>query len=161
MIITVNKQQHNAVKINPQQNINYVAVEIAGNTPTTVAGSQILNGAGVPTITTGVVGDYYIDTLSRNMYGPKTLSWGLPLFALGNTYISEEFVVTQSILDAKYITLQSTPSVPNEVELMIYGGIEQRHGVDFVLNGKVLSWNSLALELLLDLQTTFTVRYTT
>lgn len=161
MIITVNKQQHNAVRIVPTQHANYVAVEIAGNTPTTVAGSQILNGIGTPSVLTGVVGDYYIDTVSRKMYGPKTLVWGLPLFAIGNTYKNEEFVITQAILDSKYITLQSAPSIPNDVELMIYGGIEQRHGVDFVVTNNILSWNSLALELLLDLQTTLTVRYTT
>jgi hypothetical protein len=34
-------------------------------------GATILNGTTAPTDTTGAVGDFYIDTVGKNMYGPK------------------------------------------------------------------------------------------
>jgi hypothetical protein len=43
----------------------------AGRTGTTVV-NTILSGAGVPSKTTGINGDFYIDTKNANLYGPKT-----------------------------------------------------------------------------------------
>jgi hypothetical protein len=38
-------------------------------------GSLIYTGPGVPSITVGVSGDYYIDVFTANLYGPKTNNW--------------------------------------------------------------------------------------
>jgi len=43
----------------------------AGPSPTTVV-NTILSGAGVPSKTRGINGDFYIDTKNLNLYGPKT-----------------------------------------------------------------------------------------
>ena len=43
----------------------------AGPSPTKVA-NTILSGAGIPSKTLGVNGDFYIDTKNLNLYGPKT-----------------------------------------------------------------------------------------
>ncbi len=43
----------------------------AGPTPTTVV-NTILSGAGVPSKSLGINGDFYIDTKNLNLYGPKT-----------------------------------------------------------------------------------------
>jgi hypothetical protein len=43
----------------------------AGRTGTTVV-NTILSGVGVPSKTTGINGDFYIDTKNANLYGPKT-----------------------------------------------------------------------------------------
>ena len=43
----------------------------AGPSPTTVV-NTILSGAGVPSKTLGINGDFYIDTKNLNLYGPKT-----------------------------------------------------------------------------------------
>ena len=43
----------------------------AGPTPTTIV-NTILSGAGVPSKSLGINGDFYIDTKNLNLYGPKT-----------------------------------------------------------------------------------------
>lgn len=43
----------------------------AGPSPTTVV-NTILSGAGTPSKTLGINGDFYIDTKNLNLYGPKT-----------------------------------------------------------------------------------------
>jgi len=43
----------------------------AGRTGTTAV-NTILSGVGVPSKTTGINGDFYIDTKNANLYGPKT-----------------------------------------------------------------------------------------
>ena len=43
----------------------------AGPSPTKVA-NTILSGAGIPSKTLGINGDFYIDTKNLNLYGPKT-----------------------------------------------------------------------------------------
>lgn len=72
---------------------------------------------------------------------------------------TDNFVVTPTQLSAGQVTLTDSPADPLKVELIIFGGIEQRPGVDFVVTGNVLSWDSLGMELLLDEGTAFTVRY--
>jgi hypothetical protein len=43
-------------------------------------GSQIYSGTGAPDASLGAEGDYYLDTSSYELYGPKTASgWGSPL----------------------------------------------------------------------------------
>ncbi|WP_020402148.1 hypothetical protein [Gracilimonas tropica] len=43
-------------------------------------GSQIYSGMGTPAASLGVVGDYYLDKSSYDLYGPKTdLGWGSPI----------------------------------------------------------------------------------
>jgi len=56
-------------------------------------GSQIYSGAGAPPSTTGIVGDYYIDTNHAIIYGPKTAA-GWPATGLSlqvNNVITYEF----------------------------------------------------------------------
>lgn len=45
-------------------------------------GAKILNGADVPPNTVGVAGDYYINTSTGDLYGPKTTVWGSPIMNL-------------------------------------------------------------------------------
>ena len=72
---------------------------------------------------------------------------------------TDNFTVNAQSLSDKFVILSHTPAFPDKVELSVFGGIEQRPGVDFVVTGTALSWNALALELLLDEGTAFTVRY--
>jgi len=47
-------------------------------------GSIIYKGSGTPSITLGVIGDYYIDEISKQFFGPKTLTgWGSFNFLIG------------------------------------------------------------------------------
>ena len=55
----------------------------AGRTAKSIA-NTVLSGAGVPAKTLGINGDFYIDTKTMNMYGPKkNNSWPLPVSLRG------------------------------------------------------------------------------
>ena len=53
---------------------------------TGAAGKTVLNGTGAPSLAIGAVGDFYIDTATYEIYGPRaTLSWGSPTNLIGAT----------------------------------------------------------------------------
>ena len=53
---------------------------------TGAAGSKILNGTNVPSTSIGVVGDYYLNVSTSELYGPKTAnSWGSPINLKGSS----------------------------------------------------------------------------
>ena len=55
----------------------------AGRTTNSIA-NTVLSGTSVPTKSLGINGDFYIDTKSMNMYGPKkNNSWPLPISMRG------------------------------------------------------------------------------
>jgi hypothetical protein len=55
----------------------------AGRTANSIA-NTVLSGAGVPAKTLGINGDFYIDTKTMNIYGPKkNNSWPLPVSMRG------------------------------------------------------------------------------
>jgi hypothetical protein len=59
-----------------------------------VAGSQIYSGTGAPLIGLGIDGDYYIDTLGKALYGPKTGgAWPLPPLSLGSDVVQREAII--------------------------------------------------------------------
>lgn len=64
--ITVIKHDN---QITVVQNDNTVTVSQAGSQGP--KGSSILNGSGLPSNTIGLVGDYYLDSLTDILYGPK------------------------------------------------------------------------------------------
>ncbi|MBB3055060.1 hypothetical protein [Mucilaginibacter gotjawali] len=50
------------------------------------AGSQIYSGTGMPPASTGVIGDYYLDTQNFLLYGPKIAAgWPVPVSLTGPT----------------------------------------------------------------------------
>lgn len=55
-------------------------------------GSQILSSSGAPGIELGVIGDYYLDKTTNNLYGPKTQEsgWGTPI-GLGSAEFENQF----------------------------------------------------------------------
>lgn len=75
-------------------------------------------------------------------------------------YWQDNFIATDTVLTEKKVTLTYTPLYPLKVSFVIFKGIEQRPGVDFVVNGREVSWDSLAVELLLSPQDAFVIRYT-
>lgn len=75
---------------------------------------------------------------------------GIYLPATSTSLVQEYYTLTSTDISNKYIVLDNTPSSPLEVDLIIYGGISQKSGVDFTISGNILDWNSLALELLLE-----------
>ena len=75
------------------------------------------------------------------------------------TSISQEIVVDNQIYTNKRIILNNAPKAPEYLDLFIYGGIKQRPNFDFLLVGNIISWDSLALDLLVDVGTVISVRY--
>lgn len=60
------------------------AVKTAGRTNTTANVNTLLHGIGAPSASLGINGDFFIDTLSMNIYGPKTKNaWPLPKSLIG------------------------------------------------------------------------------
>jgi hypothetical protein len=56
----------------------------AAGRSTTLPANTVLSGRGVPSVKIGLDGDFYIDTKSLNIYGPKTKSkWPIPVSLKG------------------------------------------------------------------------------
>jgi hypothetical protein len=60
-----------------------------------------------------------------------------------------DFVLSASDISGKQLMLPFTP-IPETLQLDVYGGIRQRRNVDFIVSGNVISWGSLALEMLVE-----------
>jgi hypothetical protein len=75
----------------------------------------------------------------------------LNIFGVGFTpKITEEFTLNQVTVSAKFIELSSTPEYPEKSTVLIYGGVNQGPGVDYVIEGSKLDWAGLAMETLLE-----------
>ena len=61
--------------------------------------------------------------------------------------ISQQFVLTPTDITNHHIDLDFIPA-SNSVELWVIGGILQKENIDFIVTGQQLSWENLALELL-------------
>jgi hypothetical protein len=72
------------IKVEIVNNVNDVNIEeqvvtiLLGNSgPQGPRGNSILNGEGPPDYSLGFIGDFYVDTLTQEMYGPKNnIDWG-------------------------------------------------------------------------------------
>lgn len=82
-----------------------------------------------------------------------------PAGSSGGGLVHDNFIVTSQVLQEHRVFLSNAPQDPLKVSLVIYNGIEQRSGVDFVVEDLELSWSGLALQTLLSLNDAFSVRY--
>lgn len=77
-----------------------------------IDGNTVLNGIGAPSIGLGVDGDFYIDTATENIYGPKTAGvWGSPTSLIGS-------VGSIDLNDLTDVTVTS----PEEFQSLVYNG---------------------------------------
>lgn len=73
---------HNYVTVERIENI----VEVGSPGPQGPRGKGVLHGSGAPSNSLGIDGEFYIDTNTNKMYGPKTNGlWGTAV-NLGGTY---------------------------------------------------------------------------
>jgi len=77
----------------------------------------------------------------------------------GVTENVEQITLDAGHIAAKEVTLANAPLVAANVKLNIVGGIRQQYGVDFVVSGSDLSWNSLGLDGLLEVGDILIVDY--
>jgi hypothetical protein len=73
-----------AVAVSAKNKNSKTAVKTAGRTSRVPILNTLLNGLGAPSATKGIDGDFYLDTLSSNLYGPKKKGkWPLPKNLVG------------------------------------------------------------------------------
>ena len=69
----------------------------------------------------------------------------------------EDIVITGEMITNKSLVLPFTPN--GIVHLLPYGGIPQQDGVDFITTGNIISWDSLFLEIILEVGETINVQF--
>jgi hypothetical protein len=80
-------------------------------------GKGVLHGEGLPSNSLGIDGEFYIDTVTNKMYGPKTSGqWGDPV-NLGGTYTH-----TQDIASDTWVINHNLEYYPN-VEIVNSAGV--------------------------------------
>jgi len=93
-------------------NEEIVTLNIGTSGPQGPRGSSVLSGSGEPSIYTGIPGDFYINTNTQEMYGPKTLiSWGTPV----NLVTTQElgYVHTQTMPSSVWTVSHGLGFIPN------------------------------------------------
>lgn len=74
-------------------------------------GTQLLNGLGEPTSSVGIDGDFYLDTVLTELYGPKTNgTWGTGI-SLRQAELG--YVHTQTVASATWTVNHNLEFVPN------------------------------------------------
>ena len=107
------------------------------------------------------VSEIVYDLDSQIFYGGNgTTLGGFPIGqGVPNTVAPQIVYLTQTDIDNKFITLNLTPLVPESVALIPAGGPEQLYGIDYEINGNILSWNTLGLDEILDNTDILIIRY--
>lgn len=99
-----------------------------------------------PTSTPPEAGIHWINTSTREEFfsvgTSSVLDW-IPRAAKINP---EVFLLTQEHIEAKAITLSRVAPFPEFVSLAPRGGLVQDFGVDFTVEGNILSWDGLGLD---------------
>jgi hypothetical protein len=75
-------------------------------------GSTILNGAGPPSTALGAYGEYYVDSVGQDLYGPKA--------AGGTGYAPEESIQSSPVIDQSF---SGAYRVANEIQFVVAGQI--------------------------------------
>lgn len=107
------------------------------------------------------VSELVFDTDQNIFYGGDgTTVGGFPIGSnVGSSIPVQRIPLTELDIQNKFVILNTTPQFPNSVRLLCEGGIEQVNGVDFVVNGNVLSWDGLGLDNFLDETDILVIQY--
>lgn len=101
-------------------------------------------------------------TLNRYFGGDGVLQGGFPIgygLASSSDRITERIQLTQSDIQNKQVTLANTPSVAEFVIISPMGGIQQVYGLDYIVAGKTVLWESLGLEQTLEAGEVLVIQY--
>lgn len=89
-----------------------VLVDIGISGPQGPRGTGILNGVGAPDSSTGIYGDFYLNTTNLNLYGPKTSEgWGSPVDLSSSADLG--YVHTQSSAASVWTITHGLGFIPN------------------------------------------------
>lgn len=92
------------------------------------------------------------DTELKEFFGGNGLDiGGFPIGSGGTTgiqvpYIVKEITLTAQNIANKYVALTEAPLVSGDIIVSPEGGIIQRYGVDYVVNGLFLTWADMGLD---------------
>jgi hypothetical protein len=107
------------VKVEIVNNVNDVNIDeqivtiVIGNSgPQGPRGNSILNGEGPPEYSLGDIGDFYIDTVTQEMYGPKNnIDWGNVVDLVTNQELG--YVHNQDTISDEWTITHGLGFVPN------------------------------------------------
>lgn len=82
--------------------------------PAGPAGKTVLNGTATPTVATGTLGDFYIETDVNEIYGPKAATganggWGEGTEMIGSPWVPDNTLPTNATLTGVYSPLKPGP----------------------------------------------------
>ena len=107
------------VKVEIVNNLNDVNIEeqvvtivLGSSGPQGPRGNSILNGEGPPDYSLGIIGDFYIDTLTQEMYGPKNnQNWGNTVDLVTNQELG--YVHNQDTISNEWTITHGLGFIPN------------------------------------------------
>lgn len=107
------------------------------------------------------VSEVVFDLNENKFYGGDGVTLGgFPIGQGVPSTVAPQIVnLTQTDIDNKYITLITTPLVPQALTIVPAGGPEQLYGIDYQIVGNILSWDGLGLDGILDNTDTLIIRY--
>jgi len=129
-LVTVNETSV-SVLVNEQ----IVTLDLGVTGPQGPRGNSLLNGVGEPTLSIGINGDFYIDTVANELYGPKTTgSWGIGIKLTQELgYVHEqvaslatwtinhnlEFVPNITVVDTFGTVVEGSYDYPNDTTVVL------------------------------------------
>lgn len=105
------------------------------------------------------VGEIVYDTDQKVFYGGDGIVPGGFLIGQSAGSIIEIVTLTQDDIDAKQVTLNTTPLSPSTVIVTPEGGIPQINGIDYTIAGNILSWDGLGLDGFLEVNEVLIVQH--
>jgi hypothetical protein len=89
-----------------------VTIVLSNSGPQGARGNSILNGEGPPDYSLGFIGDFYIDTVTQEMYGPKnTVDWGNTVDLVTNQELG--YVHIQDTISDEWTITHGLGFIPN------------------------------------------------
>ena len=129
-IVSVNETSVSVV-INEQ----IVTLDLGVTGPQGPRGNSLLNGVGEPTLSIGINGDFYIDIIANELYGPKTTgSWGIGIkLTQDQGYVHEQiasattwtinhnldFVPNITVVDTFGTVVEGSYDYPNDTTVVL------------------------------------------
>jgi hypothetical protein len=74
-------------------------------------------------------------------------------------FIPKVFILTLEDIQNKSIILSSVPANPRTVSMSVRKGLPQDNGIDFEVDGSILSWDGYELENYLEINDVLVVQY--
>lgn len=105
------------------------------------------------------VSELVFDLGQNAFYGGDGITPGGFLIGETSGFIVEAIELTSQNIEEKSVTLRQTPLAPSAVVVTVDGGISQINGIDYRVDGNIISWNELGLDGFLDNTDVLIIQY--